>query len=374
MRKSKTWKSNPLAGESSADFLNVYCPPGVQDKDSVLDDERRQWSLFPILDSHETNLSSGLKRTYREQFLSSCRSEYAATMEAFDVIYEDDEKGPRSSLEDCREYAYMALDRTSGMLKVMANGCRSRWCPMCAAQKAKFARESVQQWVESLYMPRFLTLTMEHCEDDLLPQIEHLQDSFRRLRQRAFWKDKVDGGIWFLQVHRSRNDGCWHPHLHVLLEGKYIEQGELSDLWKLVSYGSYVLKIKSVHDVGRAAKYVARYSARPASLEKMPLADRVEMIEALHGKRLCGCFGTAKVVTLTPPKVESDSDWIHVAYYDTLVERSKYDVKAKEIMLCWVMDYPVSDELYEEFAGKPLHYVPPPREKKPIQYLLDFYK
>jgi hypothetical protein len=358
-------------------------PSRYPDKQAAISSERcnikpsdKEYLQFstPILDPHETTSPKRLKPTYRQQFLQSCESEYDATAEAYEQIYPHPSDRPRYALNECRRFAYFALDRTSGNVKVMSNGCRDRWCPMCAGQKSKFARESVQSWVETLEEPRFLTLTLEHCEDDLLPQVEFLQDAFRRLRYRAFWKRNVFGGVWFLQVHRSKNDGCWHPHLHILLEGKYMEKHELSDLWKLVTFGSYILKIKRVHDVERTAKYVARYTARPAKLADMLLADRVEMIKTLKGKRLCGTFGNAKVITLTPPKVESGADWVQIDYYDTLVEKSATDKNAMNILLSWCHEYPISDELFEAYTGHPV-VVPfvKVKEKEQIQYLLDFY-
>lgn len=331
-------------------------------------------SSLPILDPHETKSPDRLKPTYRQQFLQSCQPEYDATLEAYKQIYPHPSDRPRYALETCRDYAYFALNRVDSTVKVMSNGCRERWCPMCAGQKKKFASESVQQWIEALEKPRFLTLTMEHEEGKLLPQIEFLQDSFRRLRQRVYWKNHVFGGVWFLQIHRSKHDGCWHPHLHILLEGKYMEKEDLSDLWQLVTFGSYIIKLKRVHDVERAAKYVARYSARPAVLSEMPLADRMEIIRALKGKRMCGTFGTAKVVTLTPPKIESDADWVHVGFYDTLVKDAWTDRAAREILLNWCHEYPISDELFEAYTGRKV-YEPliTPKKPEPIQYLLDFY-
>jgi len=245
---------------------------------------------------------------------------------------------------------------------------------MCANQKASFTKNSVQQWIESLESPRFLTLTLKHCEEPLLPQIEFLQDAFRRLRMRIWWKKRVFGGVWFLQVHRSKVDGLWHPHLHILLDGKYMEQGKLSDLWDLVTWGSMVLEITRIHNPEDSAKYVARYSARPAKFAEMALADRVEMIEALKGKRLSGTFGTAKVITLTPPKIESGNDWLKIGYYDSLVKDAKKLPAASLIIKCYLDGCPISDDEFFAYTGREVNpEVKSILNKQPVQYLLDFY-
>ncbi len=330
--------------------------------------------VYTLLDLQETSQPKRLKPTYREQFLAPCKNEYDATVAAYEQIYPHFSDGPRYALENCRRHAYFARDKVTGDVKVMTDSCRIRWCPMCAAQKAKYAREATHYYIRSLRSPRFLTLTLRHCEDSLKSQIEFLQDAFRRLRYRAYWKKRVFGGIWFLQVHRSENDGCWHPHFHILLDGYYLEQQKISDLWDLVSFGSPVIDIRKLHNPEEAASYVARYSARPAKFEKMLLADRVEMIEALKGKRLSGTFGSAKSVTLTPPKVESDADWQHIGYYDTVVKDAFTDQNAHLVLMAYAHGLPLTDDEFFEYTGYyPTQTIITAVKHKEIQYTLDFY-
>lgn len=327
-----------------------------------------------ILDAQETTSLKRLKPTYRAQFLEPCQDEYDATCEAYAQIYPHISDWNRYSLEHCRQHAFFAMDRVSGDVKIMTDSCRERWCPMCAAQKASFTRTSVQGWIESLDSPRFLTLTLKHCEEPLLPQIEFLQDAFRRLRMRIWWKRRVFGGVWFLQVHRSEEDGCWHPHLHILLDGKYMEEGKLSDLWDVITWGSTIVYITQIHNPEDSARYVARYSARPARFAKMVLADRVEMITAMKGKRLSGTFGTAKCITLTPPKIKSDNDWLMIGHYDTLVRDAKKLPAASLIVKCYLDGCPITDDEFFAYTGHEVNpEIPSILNPKPAQYLLDFF-
>jgi len=350
---------------NSAEALTENLPVGYPKPD---------FDLFSssLLDPQETTSPNRLKPTYRQQFLQGCEDEYEATMDAYRVIYPHVSDSPRYALDHCREHAYFAMDRILGDVRVMSDACHERWCPMCANQKAAFARESTHTYIASLLKPRFLTLTLRHCEDGLLEQIEFLQDCFRRLRTRAYWKKRVFGGIWFLQVHRSEHDGCWHPHLHIVLDAKWLEHGTLSDLWDLVSYGSPVLDIRRIHNPESSAQYVARYSARPARFATMPVDDRVEMILAMKGKRLSGTFGNAKCVTLTPPKSDEERDWVHIGYYDQLVRDAKHDLGAALILQCYAQGVPITDEEYETYTGKPVRVVYI-EKKEVIQYVLDFY-
>ena len=331
-----------------------------------------QTSLF---NPQETKSLNASKCTYRQRFLAGKEKEYAATLEAYQEIYQRESCPHVSALEGCRTYASFKRDAVSGDLKVFGDSCRDRWCPMCAGQKAAYAKDQTEIYVKSLAAPRFLTLTLRNDGNDLKPQIEFLQKSFARLRNRAYWKKNVTGGIWFLQVKRGKNSGCWHPHLHILIDGNYMEQGRLSALWELVTFGSPVIDIRRIHDAESAASYVARYTARPANLDDMPLCDRVEVIEALHGKRLSGTFGNGKTVTLTPPKIESDAQWEYVGNHDDIVERAEYCPKARAILVAFHTYEPLSEQAFEDFTGhapgdRSVFEPPPPKAK---QLLLDFY-
>ena len=177
-----------------------------------------------------------------------------------------------------------------------------------------------------------------------------------------------------MQTKRGKNSGFWHPHLHILLDGNYLESGKISELWDLVTYGSPIIDIRVVHDLEESAEYVARYSSRPAYLQDMPIDDRIEVITALHGKRLAGTFGNAKCVTLTPPKIESDSEWEQIGYYDVVVTDSLSNLSAKAVLCAWKNDEPLADSDFMSYAhpddGKKYAFEKP---KESVQYLLDFY-
>lgn len=327
-----------------------------------------------LLEPQETTPSNELKPTYRQQFMQGNESEYAATKEAFSKLWGNPSNSHIYGLDNCREHAYFARDKVSGDVKIMTGSCRERWCPMCAKQKAKYARRSTQDWTESLEEPRFLTLTLKHCRDNLKTQIDFLQDAFRRLRYRSYWKKRVDGGIWFMQIHRSISDGCWHPHFHILLDGKYLEQGILSALWDLVTFGSPIIDIRRVHNAEESASYVARYSARPAKLADMSINDRCEMILALKGKRLSGTFGTAKCVTLTPPKIDDGTEWQQIGWFDRIVSDAAENPHAQTIVDAWRNNQPISEAEFFAYAGFEVYPKKVLVEKPQVyQYNLDFF-
>jgi len=344
----------------------------VTDPDTGVTRQRRVLSFS--LDPQETSRLNVQDHPYRARFMAGKEAEHLATRETYLDIYKTPGNSHVGALDTCRIFAHFAREKNSGSIRVMASACRDRWCPMCAGMKAKYAKDQAELYIKSLVTPRFLTLTLKHNESDLLSQIQFLQDCFRRLRLRAYWKKRVTGGIWFLQVHRSSSDQCWHPHFHILLDGDSMSQGRLSELWEQVTFGSPIIDIRRIWKPEEAASYVARYSARPAVLEKMPLPDRVEIIEAMHGRRLCGTFGNAKSVTLTPPKIDDGCDWQRIESYDRLVVDAKTIPAAKKILNAYRKDEPISEELFELYTGRTVRYKPiEVVEFKQVQYIMDFY-
>ena len=327
-----------------------------------------------LLEPQETSQSNSDKVSYRGRFMAGKEKEFAATRAAYVEMYQSPSNNHVMGITDCRKFAHFARDKSTGDVKVFADACRDRWCPMCAGQKAAYAKDQTEIYTKSLEAPRFLTLTLRNNESALKTQISFLQDCFRKIRCRAYWKKNVTGGIWFLQVKRGKDSGCWHPHFHILLDGNYMEQQKLSDLWKLVTFGSPVIDIRRIHNVEAAAKYVARYTARPAALADMPMADRIEVIKALHGKRLCGTFGNAKTVTLTPPKIEDGSEWQKIGYYDQVIREAATKPAARAVLDAFFQYEPLSEVAFENYTGFKVNpeIIPIP-VYKPKQMIMDFY-
>jgi len=364
-----------MTANGKARFGKDWCDEQISPENQALCDEINRELSSSLVQPPETKSSNASDGTYRGRFMAGKESEYEATIETYQAMYGENSCPHIHAMEGCRTYASLRRDANSGDVMVFGDSCRERWCPMCAGQKAAYAKDQTEIYVKSLNAPRFLTLTLRHNESDLREQITFLQQSFAKLRNRAYWKRNVTGGIWFLQVKRGKNSGLWHPHLHILIDGNYMEQGRLSALWELVTFGSPVIDIRRIHSAEAAASYVARYTARPAALADMPLADRVEVIEALFRKRLCGTFGNGKSVTLTPPKIESDAEYDYIGAYDDIVKRAETDDNAKQILIAYNTYQPLTEKAFEDFTGHPPGFIssfekPTP---KPKQLWLDFY-
>lgn len=196
--------------------------------------------------------------------------------------------------------------------------CGNRFCPVCSHGPRIRARNRmlkiVQAARENSPEPlRFVTLTIKNCPDPK-QGFSVLIDGFRRLRSRPFWKNRVRGGLYVIEA--TGRAGEWHVHLHALIQGVFIPQGQLSAVWKAVT-GSQVVWISSVSDSTRAVQYITQY------LTKTDVAgsDRDELAMSLAGCRMFSPFGCWHSIRI--PKIEhahicpccGHSEWIHDRFF-----------------------------------------------------------
>lgn len=312
--------------------LNPLEMPTVQDTPSLLDNI--ETTVIPA--THSSYQS--YKRTY-------CEAEWASTAQLYRYLDDRDHTKRLEQLKGCRTYAWFARHQESGEVQVFSNNCRLRWCPLCAQAHRNYVTRSVSGWLEHARYPKFLTLTLKHSDAPLEHQIDCLYDAFKRLRKRALLRNAVRGGIWFFQIKKSRKTSQWHPHLHCVLSGRYIDHYALKNLWYKLTKTSNVVDIRLIRDPEETASEVARYASRPAYLSNHDLIEAIDLADALHGRRLCGTWGTANQVSLKPPKVTEKGDWISVGTWSTVTHLSESNQDAKDILEAWTLNHPLESDV-----------------------------
>lgn len=195
--------------------------------------------------------------------------------------------------------------------QVRGNFCRHRYCLPCATNRARIIATNLHAQLETC-TARFLTLTLKHEREPLADQIDRLYEAFARLRRRGLWLRNVNAGAWFLEVRYNAGTDEWHPHLHVLITGKYIAHSELKQAWHEVTGDSFIVHITIVRSAKQAAQYVCKYASKPMDYSYVRHQDRLdEAIVAMHNRRLCGTFGDWRRLKLheTP---SDETDWVYV--------------------------------------------------------------
>lgn len=174
---------------------------------------------------------------------------------------------------------------------VRANYCHDRFCRPCSTAKAHQVREALSTRLGKSDL-RFVTLTLRHTDQPLKDQIRRLNSSFRKLRSLEFWRKGVTGGVSFLELKRSKQGTHWHPHLHLIIDSKYLPQKELSRLWLKCTGDSYIVDIREVTSTEEATKYVTKYVTKPIPSNVFnDLALATEAVAAMYRVRTMTCFG-----------------------------------------------------------------------------------
>lgn len=191
--------------------------------------------------------------------------------------------------------------------------CKDRLCPLCSRLRGAECTSRITALVMRMRSPRFLTLTVKNSDGDLGAQINRLFACFRDFRRRESWKDHVRGGCYSLEVTFNRKDGTWHPHLHLIIDGEYWTQKEISGEWLQCTGDSSIVHIEKVHDAQRTAKYISGYVNTPPDISGWPANKACEYAVALHGRRVLHSFGCChgRVVDEDPETAEKQTT-VHV--------------------------------------------------------------
>lgn len=189
-------------------------------------------------------------------------------------------------LQDNHEYRSMICGHCGNVIQIPVY-CGNRFCTICNKQRQRRVQYKLSEFVKrrqprSGYSFKMLTLSIEN-RNDLKSQVVSLLSSFRRLRQRAFWRRYVDGGATVVEVKHAA-DG-WHAHLHIVLEAKYIPWERLRVHWEAISGGT------GCHIKRIPPSAIIRYVTKYVTKSELPLDRQLSASEALRGTRLFQPFG-----------------------------------------------------------------------------------
>ena len=244
-------------------------------------------------------------------WFSGCKRERKSVYEALSLA------GCRKALHryvncgSCTRVLYQGRIGDQHAFRVVAFGCRCRYCPRCARNRSNLIGRNVRRFLNGHDGNlKFVTLTLRHNKTGLRDQLKRLTSCFNNMKRRDWWKSKVKGGMMFVEVKLSKA-GLWHVHAHLICDAKYMPQHELSSEWLAVTGDSPIVDVRLIKNAEAAASYVAKYGSKAfdAGLLNQP-ARLAEVMVALKGSRLCTTFGEWRGKKLTlPDKNEDDGEW-----------------------------------------------------------------
>ncbi len=250
--------------------------------------------------------------------------------------------GRLSRFANCgRKVWVMQSDEDSTRFRVALSYCHDRFCTPCANARSARIRERLGELLPDQTL-RFLTLTLGGPDLPLSDQLDRLLTSFQRLRRRKLWRERVEGGIAFLEVKRSSRSDRWHPHLHVLLIGNYFPLGDLKALWLDVTGDSYVVDIRIVKSRQAAISYVAKYATKAIDHKLTHDAGHLPTaVQALAGRKTLYQFGICHRWVLLPP--EPTEGWHHWGTLDDLQGYHSLDPRLAAALTAHIRSFLTSD-------------------------------
>lgn len=241
-----------------------------------------------------------------------------------------------SMMDKCQKEFMAFVSPVCGCVKVTPISCGIAFCPDCGLRRRVRLEEKVKKSLARMDQPRLATLTIrnvEHIDGDTLAA---LKSTLGKLRRTKRWLSYVTGGEYTIEITWSL-DKFWHPHIHVLMDGFYYPQAELSADWKAAG-GDAVVDIRKADK--NAAAELCKYISKGHAFVDDPQAIK-ELYLATAGKRLHGSFGEAfkwnremaKAAKKEPCLCEHEGDWEYsckVSLCDVFLEDGKWKI-LKEI-------------------------------------------
>lgn len=248
-------------------------------------------SNYPLDDDtpYQARIHHG-DHTARRAVIHALRDAIDAYPHPIDSVDRDQRPRLIAKIADCCKYPSL-FQRPDGSLVLHQSRCKSRVCPRCGRLRILELRSKLLDRIQTYDDPRFVTLTISPGNQPLRAQIKHLAASFRRLRQTKRWQRKSRRGIYIVEITYNAAKQLWHPHLHVVVDGDYYDQAQLSDDWSRASGGSPIVDIRRISKRSDIAQYLTQYLAKsqaPANLKRPQLA---EWAMSLKGLRMVQPFG-----------------------------------------------------------------------------------
>ena len=267
--------------------------------------------------------------------------------------------GRAHRMSNCSTFIEYEIALETGVIRLKrANLCRDRLCPTCNWRLAIRRAAEMQETIKAIAtadptaVGLLLTLTIKNCPSDKLRwTIQHLSQSFTRLRKHRLFARKVMGYARSIEVTYNPTTDTYHPHIHALLivPKEYlnapIPQAEYARMWQKAAALDYlpIVDIRRTYapptdtadeteqqqpemqvitapisELEEGTREAVKYFVKPAALRAILASEDLDDLAiALSGHRLIaygGCIKDARATlgyTDTPtdtPAEETETD------------------------------------------------------------------
>lgn len=237
----------------------------------------------------------------------------------------------------CCQNAMVAVDDATGDVCLHEKRCKSRQCVYCGRLRVNACLAKLLKAVSTMNSPRFLTLTVASSDDPLREQLQHLRDSFARLRRQRGWKTHVCGGIYTIEVTRNPTTKQWHPHIHAIIDGTFWKQPDIANAWLIATGNSSIVDIRFVHNRESQTRYLATYATKSSDMKSIPTPHIAEFVEQTRSLRLFQTFGTLHGVNLKEEDDDESRNWVQIVPTEELTTAAAAGDGIADHLLKWLM-------------------------------------
>lgn len=233
-------------------------------------------------------------------------------------------------LSDCCRYSQALCDEAAGEIVIAHHRCKSRLCPLCGRLRAQALRGRMTVPIRKLDSPRLLTLTLRSNDEPLREQVQRLNRCFAKLRRTDVWKHNFLGGLYVTEVTINPKTGRWHPHLHAIVDGRYVPQKDLAAAWLRSTGDSTIVDVRKAHSIKAAVNYLCTYVTKSQDASHVPDEKIGEWADAMHGLRMAATFGCLHGTKLEPEKEKMNdrlTDLCPIGALATAADRNEGDAR-----------------------------------------------
>lgn len=207
-----------------------------------------------------------------------------------------------STINDCARTVTLFLHAFTGTAQRYTCRCHDRLCPYCSHQRQTRTKVRLSHVISHMTSPKHLVLTIPSQTTPLGETISNLLNTFHKLRKTPLWRNANPSGLYVLEITRNPTTGLWHPHIHAVLDSRFIPIAPLRRLWAQIWPGTEVVWIEKIRTVPQLAAELSKYVGKPPNIRDWPNRAITEYALATARRHLIQPFGPK------PPQTASDDD------------------------------------------------------------------
>lgn len=270
---------------------------------------------------------AGLETSYSSFRHSGWRSTRVRTAAALHEVYGPSNRYLRFNTCGANAHVYRNK-KDPDRFQIRSETCHDRWCVPCSRTRARGLAATLADHIGKR-QTRFITLTLKSSTEPLKGLLDKLLSCFRKLRRTTVWQSTQDGGAAFLEVKWNPQTSRWHPHLHIVSQGRYIPQHLLRMAWNQITVNSFIVDVRPINSRPGLCSYVTKYVSSPISHSVTNDPDLlVQAIKALHGRRTCTTYGCWRGLRLIH-KPDGD-DWRYYGSWADVQDRASINPWGEE--------------------------------------------